>query len=153
MDGQIILIYLLLIYLYVIMYITKGEGLWKNLEIYTPDWSEKYLVYLMMFLFISLVGLYWFFTLKSRNKILRNSQSLLMGIVLVLFGFSVYCLADSTTSVDEAFAISTIILAILIYNFLTIFSGYNSALSILAVLPLTVYIYIYVWVYEIKNSY
>ena len=134
------------------MYMVKGKGIWKNLELHVPDWSEKYLVYIMIYLFILLNGLYWFFILKTNNKALRNSQSFLIGVVLILFAFSIYCLSDNTTSVEEAFVISSIILALLIYNFITIFAGYNSAMSILAVLPLTVYTYIYVWVYEIKNS-
>ena len=145
--------YLTLIYLYVIMYMVKGNGIWKNLELYVPDWSEKYLMYIMIYLFILLVGLYWVFILKTSNKVLRNSQSLIIGVIMILFAFSIYCLADNTTSIEEAFVLSSIILALLIYNFITTFVGYNSVLSILAVLPLTVYAYIYVWVYEIKNSY
>lgn len=145
--------YLTLIYLYVIMYMVKGNGIWKNLELYVPDWSEKYLMYIMIYLFILLVGLYWAFILKTSNKVLRNSQSLIIGVIMILFAFSIYCLADNTTSIEEAFVLSSIILALLIYNFITTFVGYNSVLSILAVLPLTVYAYIYVWVYEIKNSY
>lgn len=152
MDLVVILIYLTLIYLYVIMYMVKGDGIWKNLELYVPDWSEKYLVYIMIYLFILLVGLYWFFILRTSNKALRNSQSILLGVVLILFAFSIYCLADNTTSIEEAFVISSIVLALLVYNFITVFAGYNSAMSIFAVLPLTVYTYIYVWVYEIKNS-
>lgn len=145
--------YLTLIYLYIIMYMVKGNGIWKNLELYVPDWSEKYLMYIMIYLFILLVGLYWVFILKTNNKVLRNSQSLIIGVIMILFAFSIYCLADNTTSIEEAFVLSSIILALLIYNFITTFVGYNSVLSILAVLPLTVYTYIYVWVYEIKNSY
>jgi hypothetical protein len=153
MDLVVILMYLTLIYLYVIMYMVKGNGIWKNLELYVPDWSEKYLMYIMIYLFILLVGLYWAFILKTSNKVLRNSQSLIIGVIMILFAFSIYCLADNTTSIEEAFVLSSIILALLIYNFITTFVGYNSVLSILAVLPLTVYAYIYVWVYEIKNSY
>lgn len=153
MDLVVILMYLTLIYLYIIMYMVKGNGIWKNLELYVPDWSEKYLMYIMIYLFILLVGLYWVFILKTNNKVLRNSQSLIIGVIMILFAFSIYCLADNTTSIEEAFVLSSIILALLIYNFITTFVGYNSVLSILAVLPLTVYTYIYVWVYEIKNSY
>ena len=135
------------------MYITRGQGLWKNLEIYMPGWSEKYLVYTMIFLFVLFLGLYWIFALKNKSKMLRNSQSLMIVLILVLFSFSIYCLADNTTSVEEAFAISTIILGILLYNFITIFNSYDSGLSIMAILPLIIYSYIYTWIYEIKNSY
>lgn len=153
MDIQLILLYIVLIYLYVIMYITKGEGLWNNVEIYTPGWSEKYLVYLMIYLFITFIGMLWVFSLKSNNLVLRNSQSLIAGTVLILFAFTIYCLTADKTSIEEAFIISSVILAILVYNFISIFTGNSSSLAIFAILPLTVYGYLYAWVYEIKNSY
>jgi len=131
---------------------TKGEGLWNNVEIYTPDWSEKYLVYLMIYLFITFIGMLWFFSLKSNNLVLKNSQTLISGTVLILFAFTIYCLSVDTTSIEEAFIISSVILAILLYNFISIFTGSASSLAIFAILPLTVYAYLYAWVYEIKNS-
>lgn len=134
------------------MYMTKGEGLWNNVEIYTPDWSEKYLVYLMIYLFITFIGMLWFFSLKSNNLVLKNSQTLISGTVLILFAFTIYCLSVDTTSIEEAFIISSVILAILLYNFISIFTGSASSLAIFAILPLTVYAYLYAWVYEIKNS-
>lgn len=153
MDVQLILLYIVLIYLYVIMYITKGEGLWNNVQIYTPDWSEKYLVYLMIYLFIAFIGILWVFSLKSNNLVLRNSQSLIAGTVLILFAFTIYCLSTGTSSIEEAFIISSVILVVLVYNFISIYTGGSSSLALFAILPLTVYSYLYAWVYEIKNSY
>ena len=153
MDVQLILLYIVLIYLYVIMYITKGEGLWNNVQIYTPDWSEKYLVYLMIYLFIAFIGILWVFSLKSNNLVLRNSQSLIAGTVLILFAFTIYCLSTGTSSIEEAFIISSVILSVLVYNFISIYTGGSSSLALFAILPLTVYVYLYAWVYEIKNSY
>lgn len=153
MDVQLILLYIVLIYLYVIMYITKGEGLWNNVQIYTPDWSEKYLVYLMIYLFIAFIGILWVFSLKSNNLVLRNSQSLIAGTVLILFAFTIYCLSSGTSSIEEAFIISSVILVVLVYNFISIYTGGSSSLALFAILPLTVYSYLYAWVYEIKNSY
>ena len=135
------------------MYLVKDEGLWNKLEIYTPQWGESYMIYLSIYLFITFTALFWVSATNTTNFSFKNSQSLIIGATLLLFMLSIYSLEKMGDNFDETFILSSVVLTMLICNFLFIVSGKNSSLGLLSFLPLVLYIYIYVWIYEIKNNY
>ena len=135
------------------MYLVKDEGLWNKLEIYTPQWGESYMIYLSIYLFITFTALFWVSATNTTNFSFKNSQSLIIGSTLLLFMLSIYSLEKMGDNFDETFILSSVVLTMLICNFLFIVSGKNSSLGLLSFLPLVLYIYIYIWIYEIKNNY
>ena len=135
------------------MYMIKDEGLWNKLEIYTPDWGENYMIYLSIYLFIAFTAVFWISVINTSNFSFKNSQSLIIGTTLLLFMLTIYSLEKTRDNFDEMFILSSIVLAILVCNFLFIISGKHSSLGLLSFLPLVLYSYIYFWIYEIKNNY
>lgn len=135
------------------MYMIKDEGLWNKLEIYTPEWGENYMIYLSIYLFIAFTAVFWISVINTSNFSFKNSQSLIIGTTLLLFMLTIYSLEKIRDNFDEMFIVSSIVLAILVCNFLFIISGKHSSLGLLSFLPLILYSYIYFWIYEIKNNY
>ena len=136
------------------IYISKGKGLWENIEVYTPNWSEKNLIYILFYLFVLVMGLQWFLiTTRGNNRFLQNKQIMLISIILILFSFMIFCMSDGNTSIEEMFVLASIILGILVYNFLIVLLVYNYSLKLFSFIPLAIFTYIYIWAYKIKNNY
>jgi hypothetical protein len=153
MDIAIVIFFVISVYIYISIYIAKGQGLWKNIEVYTPYWSERNFIYTSFYLFVLLIGVLWVSINSSRkNKFLRNKQSIILSIVLILFSFMIFCMSEGNTSIEELFVLGSILLGFLIYNFLIILATYDYSLKIFSFLPLALYTYIYIWIYQIKNN-
>ena len=147
----IYLVFVITILVYITLYIAKGKGLWENTRLYAPRWSEKFITYLFIYMFVLLIYNFWFvITMSSSN--LKDTQTISTGLMLLLFSFMVYCLADGNDAVEEAFVLSVILLGIMIVNFMTVMVVYNRSSLISAGLPILVYLYLFCWVYEIKNT-
>lgn len=144
MEDLIVGFFVVLVLSYITIYITKGEGLWNNVEIYTPDWGHEYTIFLFLYLFVILLTIHYYKT--------RDSKALFISI-LILYAFVVFCLADGIDSYQESFILATIVLFLLFVNIGMTFILRGNKEKLLAVLPLIIYLYLYVWVYEINNNY
>jgi hypothetical protein len=151
-DKSPIALYIIFIIVYISLYLGKGEGLWGEIEVYTPNWSDKTLVYLFIYLFVASTSLSWVYNKSQRYEIgVTKLNNLLMFLALLMFAFTIFALSEER--MDEAFVLSTIILVILLFNILISFMFRNKSSKIFSILPLMLYMYIYVWVFEIKNNY
>lgn len=154
MDILLMIIFVSLIITYTTIYITKGNGLWKNIEDYTPSWSEKILIYVFFYLYISLIFISWITNVKQFDHILmKRVYTLLVTINLILFSFIVFCLSESNTSIEESFIIGSILLGILLVTIMLSLGFNRTNAKIFSILPLAIYLYLYSWLYEIKNNY
>lgn len=153
MELLLMVLFIALIITYITIYVVKGKGLWENIEVYTPNWSEKALVITFFYLFVILIILSWYFNhIYFKNSLLNNLNTILFILILVLFSFFVFCLSDGNTSIEEAFVLSTMVLTLLVINLLFTFMFNKVTSKIFSLLPLILYTYIYAWVYEIKNN-
>jgi hypothetical protein len=149
---MIFLVFVILIYMTI--YIVKGKGLWENIELYTPNWSEKILIIVFFYLFVFLATLSWWYNhTQLKNSLLINLNRTIFILILVLFSFSLFCLSDGNSSIEEAFILSSIVFGLLIVNMLISFMFNNTSSKLFSLLPLSLYTYIYAWMYEIKNNY
>jgi len=139
---------------YITIYVVKGKGLWNNIEVYTPNWSEKELIIVFFYLFVLLMIVSWYYNhTQLKNSLLLNTNRVIFILVLVLFSFSVFCLSEGNTSIEESFIFSSIVFGLLIINMLISFMFNNTSSKIFSLLPLALYTYLYAWIYEIKNNY
>lgn len=146
-------LYVSLVLVYITVYIIKGQGLWKNIEVYTPNWSEKILILVFFYLFVMLSVISFYYNSRNiENPMFKNLNKVLFVLVLALFSFVVFCLSEGNTAIEEAFILSSIILGLLLANVIVTFMLCNTSGKIFSVLPLAVYTYLYAWIYEIKNN-
>lgn len=146
-------LYVALILVYITVYIIKGKGLWKNIEVYTPNWSEKILILVFFYLFVLLAVLTLFYnSYHIENPLFKNLNNVFFVLILALFSFVVFCLSEGNTAIEEAFALSSIILGLLLANVVVTFMLCDTSGKIFSLLPLTLYTYLYAWMFEIKNN-
>lgn len=146
-------LYVALILVYITVYIIKGKGLWKNIEVYTPNWSEKILILVFFYLFVLLSVLTLFYnSYHIENPLFKNLNNVFFVLILALFSFVVFCLSEGNTAIEEAFALSSIILGLLLANVVVTFMLCDTSGKIFSLLPLTLYTYLYAWMFEIKNN-
>jgi len=146
--------YIFVIFSYVTIYITKGKGLWENIEVYTPNWSEKILILVFFYLFLVLAVISWYYnSITIKNPSIKTLNTVIFILVLALFSFSIFCLSEGNTAVEEAFVLATIVFGLLIVNMLLSFMINNTSSKLFSLLPLSLYTYLYAWTYEIKNNY
>jgi hypothetical protein len=149
---MLFLVFIILIY--ITIYIVKGKGLWENIEVYTPNWSEKILILVFFYLFVFLTTISWWYNNSQlKNPFLLNLTKTIFILTLVLFSFTLFCLSDGNTSIEEAFILSSVVFGLLILNMLISFMFNNTSSKLFSLLPLSLYTYIYAWMYEIKNNY
>jgi len=149
---MLFLVFIILIY--ITIYIVKGKGLWENIEVYTPNWSEKILILVFFYLFVVLTTISWWYNNSQlKNPFLLNLTKTIFILTLVLFSFTLFCLSDGNTSIEEAFILSSVVFGLLILNMLISFMFNNTSSKLFSLLPLSLYTYIYAWMYEIKNNY
>jgi len=147
-------LYIAIILIYITVYINKGKGLWENIEVYTPNWSEKILILVFFYLFIILYTLSWYFNNQHFDiRIINIINKINFVITLLLFSFVIFCLSDGITSIEEAFIIASVIFGLVIINVIISFMFNDTNIKILSLLPLALYTYLYAWIYEIKNNY
>ena len=148
------ILYIAVILTYVTVYVIKGNGLWKNIEVYTPNWSEKVLIIVFFYIFILLSAISWFYNnTQMKDVILNNLNRIFFILILALFSFFIFCLSEGNTAIEEAFVISSIILGLLCSNVLVSFMFNNLSSKLFSLLPLALFTYLYAWMYEIKNNY
>jgi hypothetical protein len=153
MDPILMVLYVFLVLVYITVYIIKGQGLWKNIEVYTPNWSEKILILVFFYLFVMLSVISFYYNSRNiENPMFKNLNKVLFVLILALFSFVVFCLSEGNTAIEEAFILSSIILGLLLANVIVTFMLCNTSGKIFSVLPLAVYTYLYAWIYEIKNN-
>lgn len=146
-------LYVALILVYITVYIIKGKGLWKNIEVYTPNWSEKILILVFFYLFVLLAVLTLFYnSYHIENPLFKNLNNVFFVLILALFSFVVFCLSEGNTAIEEAFALSSTILGLLLANVVVTFMLCDTSGKIFSLLPLTLYTYLYAWMFEIKNN-
>ena len=146
--------YIFVIFSYVTIYITKGKGLWENIEVYTPNWSEKILILVFFYLFLVLAIISWYYnSITIKNPSIKKLNAVIFILVLTLFSFSIFCLSEGNTAIEEAFVLATIVFGLLIVNMLLSFMINNTSSKLFSLLPLSLYTYLYAWTYEIKNNY
>lgn len=146
--------YIFVIFSYVTIYITKGKGLWENIEVYTPNWSEKILILVFFYLFLVLAIISWYYnSITIKNPSIKTLNAVIFILVLTLFSFSIFCLSEGNTAIEEAFVLATIVFGLLIVNMLLSFMINNTSSKLFSLLPLSLYTYLYAWTYEIKNNY
>lgn len=154
MDVTLMVLYIAIILIYITVYINKGKGLWENIEVYTPNWSEKILILVFFYLFIILYTLSWYFNNQHFDiRIINIINKINFVITLLLFSFVIFCLSDGITSIEEAFIIASVIFGLVIINVIISFMFNDTNIKILSLLPLALYTYLYAWIYEIKNNY
>lgn len=154
MDLILMLFLVFIILIYITIYIVKGKGLWENIEVYTPNWSEKILILVFFYLFVVLTTISWWYNNSQlKNPFLLNLTKTIFILTLVLFSFTLFCLSDGNTSIEEAFILSSVVFGLLILNMLISFMFNNTSSKLFSLLPLSLYTYIYAWMYEIKNNY
>ena len=154
MDLILMLFLVFIILIYMTIYIVKGKGLWENIEVYTPNWSEKILILVFFYLFVVLTTISWWYNNSQlKNPFLLNLTKTIFILTLVLFSFTLFCLSDGNTSIEEAFILSSVVFGLLILNMLISFMFNNTSSKLFSLLPLSLYTYIYAWMYEIKNNY
>ncbi len=154
MDLILMMFLIFLILSYMTIYIVKGKGLWENIEVYTPNWSEKILILVFFYLFVLLATLSWYYNhTQLKNSLLRNLTKTIFILILVLFSFSLFCMSEGNTSIEEAFILSSIVFGLLIINMMISFMFNNTSSKLFSLLPLSLYTYLYAWMYEIKNNY
>ena len=154
MDLILMLFLVFVILIYMTIYIVKGKGLWENIEVYTPNWSEKILIIVFFYLFVFLSTLSWWYNNSQlKNSLLINLTRTIFILTLVLFSFSLFCLSDGNSSIEEAFILSSLVFGLLIVNMMISFMFNNTSSKLFSLLPLSLYTYIYAWMYEIKNNY
>ena len=154
MDLILILLFMAVILTYTTVYVVKGQGLWENIEVYTPNWSEKALIITFFYLFVLLIFISWYYNnTQLKNALVKKLNKIIFMILLVLFSFSIFCLSEGNTAIEEAFIISTIVLGLILVNMIISFMFINSSAKIFSLLPLALYTYLYAWIYEIKNNY
>lgn len=154
MDLILMLFLVFIILIYITIYIVKGKGLWENIEVYTPNWSEKILILVFFYLFVFLTTISWWYNNSQlKNPFLLNLTKTIFILTLVLFSFTLFCLSDGNTSIEEAFILSSVVFGLLILNMLISFMFNNTSSKLFSLLPLSLYTYIYAWMYEIKNNY
>ena len=154
MDLILMLFLVFIILIYMTIYIVKGKGLWENIEVYTPNWSEKILILVFFYLFVFLTTISWWYNNSQlKNPFLLNLTKTIFILTLVLFSFTLFCLSDGNTSIEEAFILSSVVFGLLILNMLISFMFNNTSSKLFSLLPLSLYTYIYAWMYEIKNNY
>lgn len=146
-------LYIAIIFVYITVYIIKGQGLWKNIEVYTPNWSEKILILVFFYLFVILTVISLFYNrYHIENPLFKNLNKVLFVLILALFSFVVFCLSEGNTAIEEAFVLSSIILGLLLANVVVTFMLCNTSGKIFSLLPLSLYTYLYAWMFEIKNN-
>lgn len=154
MDLFITILFVLFITTFITIYIVDNGGLWENIEVYTPNWSEKYLIITFVYLFIIFITLSWLYNYYYlKNRSIKSLNRIIYATVLILFFFSIFCLTKNNTSPDESFIISSILLGILILNILISLVFLKISGKLFSILPLSIYLYIYIWINEIKNNY
>lgn len=154
MHVSVMILYIAVILTYITVYIVKGEGLWENIEVYTPNWSEKVLILVFFYLFVMLSAVSWYYNhTQLENNMIRNFNKMNFIIMFALFSFVIFCLSEGNTAIEEAFIISSVILGLLCLNTLTTFMFNDTSAKIFSLLPLVLYTYLYAWMYEIKNNY
>ena len=154
MDLILMIFLVFVILIYMTIYIVKGKGLWENIELYTPNWSEKILIIVFFYLFVFLTTISWWYNNSQlKNPFLLNLTKTIFILTLVLFSFTLFCLSDGNTSIEEAFILSSVVFGLLILNMLISFMFNNTSSKLFSLLPLSLYTYIYAWMYEIKNNY
>mgnify|MGYP000335892313 CR=1 FL=1 len=148
------ILYITVILVYITIYVVKGKGLWENIEVYTPNWSEKILIIVFFYLFLFLASISWYYNhVQIDNSMIRNLNKVNFIVIFALFSFFIFCLSEGNTAVEEAFIISSIILGLLLVNVITSSMFNNTSAKLFSLLPLTLYTYLYAWIYEIKNNY
>ena len=154
MDLILMIFFISIIISYITIYVVKGKGLWNNIEIYTPNWSEKELIIVFFYLFVLLMIVSWYYNhTQLKNPLVKSLSKIIFILILVLFSFTVFCLSEGNTSIEEAFIISSVIFGLVIINMLISFMFNNTSSKIFSLLPLALYTYLYAWIYEIKNNY
>ena len=154
MDLILMIFFISVILTYITIYVVKGKGLWENIEVYTPNWSEKALILVFLYLFVLLMIISWYYNhTQLKNSLLNNLNKTTFILILVLFSFVIFCLSEGNTAIEEAFIISSIIFSLLIVSMLVSFMFNNTSSKIFSLLPLSLYTYLYAWIYEIKNNY
>ena len=154
MDLILMIFLIFLIFSYITIYIVKGKGLWENIEVYTPNWSEKMLILVFFYLFILLTTISWYYNhTQVKNSFLKNITRTIFVLILVLFSFSLFCLSEGNTSIEESFILSSIVFSLLLINMMISFMFNNTSSKLFSLLPLALYTYLYAWIYEIKNNY
>jgi len=139
---------------YITIYVVKGKGLWENIEVYTPNWSEKVLILVFFYLFVMLMIISWYYNhTQLKNSLIINLNRTIFILILIMFSFSIFCLSDGNTAIEEAFIISSIAFGLVIVNMMISFMFNNTSSKIFSLLPLALYTYLYAWMYEIKNNY
>ena len=154
MDLILMIFFISVILTYITIYVVKGKGLWENIEVYTPNWSEKVLILVFFYLFVMLMIISWYYNhTQLKNSLIINLNRTIFILILVLFSFSIFCLSDGNTAIEEAFIISSIAFGLVIVNMMISFMFNNTSSKIFSLLPLALYTYLYAWMYEIKNNY
>jgi len=154
MDLILMIFFISVILTYITIYVVKGKGLWENIEVYTPNWSEKVLILVFFYLFVMLMIISWYYNhTQLKNSLIINLNRTIFILILIMFSFSIFCLSDGNTAIEEAFIISSIAFGLVIVNMMISFMFNNTSSKIFSLLPLALYTYLYAWMYEIKNNY
>ena len=154
MDLPITILFVIFIIIFITVYVAINGGMWENIEIYTPNWSEKYLVITFIYLFIVFTTLSWLYNhFHLNNRSLKMINKILLYLMLILFFFTIFCLTKDNTAPNESFIISSILLGILILQIMMSFIFLKASGKLFSLLPLVVYLYLYIWIIEIKNNY
>jgi len=152
MGTILFLLYIVFIFVYVTVYIARGNGLWENVEMYTPNWSEKYTIYAFIYLSLIFFTLNYYLTSFIGNVMIRKLNYIVITLLILLFSFTVFCLSKGPENHQEAFILMTIALGLLIVNTFFILLGTKGSIKLISLLPLPLFLYLYSWVYEIKNN-
>lgn len=152
MGTILFLLFIVSILVYVTVYITRGNGLWENVEIYTPNWSEKYTIYSFIYLLLIFFIVNYYLSTFINNMMFRKLNFVVLTLLILLFAFTIFCLSKGPENYQEAFILMTIALGLLIVNTFLILLGNKGTFKLLALLPLPLFLYLYSWVYEIKNN-
>lgn len=152
MGTVLFLLYMFAILVYVTVYVTRGNGLWENVEMYTPNWSEKYTIYAFIYLTLIFFIVNYYLSTFINNMMFRKLNFVVLTLLILLFAFTVFCLSKGPENHQEAFILMTIAFGLLIVNTFLILLGNRGTFKLLALLPLPLFLYLYSWVYEIKNN-
>ena len=147
-------LYFILIVVYCSLYILKDEGLWKNVEIFTPKWGEKYTTLCFIYIFIILFSLSFIYIVQlNENPSINKILHALFITILLLYSFTIFCMADGNSSFEEAFFLGTFNLILLLGFFYLLVRTRKQSAIIFSVITLIVYLYVYSWLAEINSNY